>query len=507
MTIESEAPTPRRFPAAVLPWVIAGGALAVYLATLNRWVSLESLPQVAKLSGWTWEPELHGPAFWLVSYPLRWLPAGAIPLALNLFSAVCAALCLALLARSVALLPHDRTQEERDRLGDGRAVGRSGGQAVASCLAIPAAWVPPVLAALVCGLQLTFWEHATAGSAQFFTNGSDEMFDLLLFAYVVRCLLEFRVDRRESWLMRAALVYGVGMANNWAMPGFVPLFVTALVWLKGLKFFDRRFLTGIGLSWVAGLTLYLLLPLVQTLSGHGLVAFWPALKSAIGGQWQLLHTLAQLRGQLWVLGLFSLVPVLIISIRWAPYFGDSSWLGVGMAKFMFFLVHGLFLLVCVWVALDPRVSPRNKGFGIPFLTFYYLGALCVGYFSGYYLLVFGARTQGSRRPPRNLRLMNGMIRGAVWALLVLAPAALVYRNLPQIRISNGPMLREYASLLAQNLPAGGAVVMSDDARRLLLLESWVAQHGKLKDYVFVDSAGKAANGTPGPLSFPGPAGS
>ena len=79
MTIESEAPTPRRFPAAVLPWVIAGGALAVYLATLNRWVSLESLPQVAKLSGWTWEPELHGPAFWLVSYPLRWLPPRAIP--------------------------------------------------------------------------------------------------------------------------------------------------------------------------------------------------------------------------------------------------------------------------------------------------------------------------------------------------------------------------------------------------------------------------------------------
>jgi hypothetical protein len=142
MTMEPEVRSERKYVRAFLPWVVAAAAVVVYLTTLNRWVSLSSLQQVATVSGWTWQPELYGPVFWLVTYPFRWLPAHAIPLALNLFAAVCAALSLALLARSVALLPHDRTHEQRQR-----ETNRFG------LLSIPAAWLPPVLAALVCGLQ------------------------------------------------------------------------------------------------------------------------------------------------------------------------------------------------------------------------------------------------------------------------------------------------------------------------------------------------------------------
>ena len=80
---------------------------------------------------------------------------------------------LALLARSVALLPHDRTHDQRQKE-----------RSEFSLLSIRAAWLPPVLAALVCGLQLTFWENAT-GCA------SAEMFDLLLFAYVIRACWSF----------------------------------------------------------------------------------------------------------------------------------------------------------------------------------------------------------------------------------------------------------------------------------------------------------------------------
>jgi hypothetical protein len=454
-------------------------------------VSLESLSQVAKLSGWTWQPELHGPAYWLVTYPLRWLPLKTIPLALNVFSAVCAALCLALLARSVALLPHDRTLEQREKEPSN-----------SSCLSIPAAWLPPVLAALVCGLQLTFWEDATAGSSQYGTGGSNEMFDLLLFAYVIRCLLEFRLDRGDSWLIRGAFVYGIGITNNWGMIGYLPLFLAALVWLKGLSFFNRRFLVGVGLSLLVGLSLYLLLPLVQSLSKNAVMPFWPALRSNISTQWQIVHVLFRVRGQLWVLCLYSVVPIFIISIRWASSFGDSSRLGIALARFMFYLVHGLFLLVCIWVALDPPFSPRNKGLGIPFLTFYYLGALSVGYFSGYFLLVFRGGTVGPKRLPAYVRLSNILVPFAIWLLLVLAPAALIYRNLPQIRITNGPMLSQYAALLAQQLPSHGAVVMSDDARRSLLLQSWAAQKGKAKDYLFVDTAAKSPGGAAGPLTFP-----
>ena len=129
--------------------------MVVYLATLNHWVSFNSLPEVAKVCGWTWQPELTGPLYWALTLPLRLLPGGLIPVALNLFSTVCAVLTLALLARSVALLPQNRTQEQRERQ-----------ESEFSLLSIRGAWLPPLLAAAVLGLQLTFWEDATSASGQ-----------------------------------------------------------------------------------------------------------------------------------------------------------------------------------------------------------------------------------------------------------------------------------------------------------------------------------------------------
>src|SRR5439155_25766291 len=129
-----------------------------------------------------------------------------------------------------------------------------------------------------------------------------------------------------------------------------------------------------------------------------------------------------------LLGLTSLVPIFVIGIRWASYFGDTSRLGVALATIMFHVVHALFLIACIWVALDPPFSPRHMGYGLPFLTFYYLGALCVGYFSGYFLLVFRAKTERSHRTPAYLPLINATVTGAVCLLLVIAPVGLVYRN-------------------------------------------------------------------------------
>lgn len=488
MTIRADAVPDRKFIVTFLPWIVAAGGLGVYLATLNRWVSFGSLAHVARLSGWTWQPQIHGPAYWLITYPMRWLPVESIPLALNVFSAVCATLCLALLVRSVILLPHDRTQAQREKeLGD------------AFRLSIPTAWLPPVLAALVCGLQLTFWENATTASSQSYTGGSSEMFDLLLFAYVIRCLLEFRVDQRESWLIRGAFVYGLAMTNNWAMIGFFPLFLIALIWLNGLGFFNLRLLTRLALSGLAGLLLYLLLPLAASLSETARIPFWAALKADLVAQKNVLLMLYQFgRQNVMLLCLTSLLPVFIISIRWASYFGDSSRLGTGLASFMFHVVHALFLVACIWVALDPPISPRNKGFDVPFLTFYYLGALSIGYFTGYFLLLFGGKAESRRRPSAYVRFVNRTVTGAIWLLLFLVPIVLVYRNLPQIRVTNGTMLSQYAALLAKGLPPRGAVLMSDDTRRSYLVQSWAARKGKLKDYLFVHSGG----GPGGPLTYP-----
>src|SRR5213075_2942998 len=171
----------RRFTTVTLPRILAGGGLLLYLTTLNHWLSLQSLGTVARVSGWIWQPQTGRPLTALVLYPFRWLPDSWIPLTLNVVHAVCAALVLALLARSVALLRYDLP------------VPKGGGKhRPPAIFSAPTAWMPPVLAVALCALELSFWEHATAATG--------EMIDVVVFAYALRCLLEFRMDRKQVWL-------------------------------------------------------------------------------------------------------------------------------------------------------------------------------------------------------------------------------------------------------------------------------------------------------------------
>jgi tetratricopeptide (TPR) repeat protein len=468
----------RQFVSAILPWVVAGAALLVYLLTLNHWVSLGSLERTARVSGWLWQPEVMEPLYWLVTYPLHWLPVKFIPLALNLFSAVCATLTLALLARSVALLPHDRTEEQRKRERNAFGV-----------LTIRSAWVPPVIAALVCGLQLSFWEHATVASG--------EMLNLLVFAYIIRSLLEFRVDGRDAWLFRSSLLYGAAMANNWAMIGFFPVFLVALVWLRGVSFFNTRFLLRMFLLGVAGLLLYLLLPFATLISGSKDMNFWQALKSNLGTQGLLVRQFLRpgvlFRGDqpFWVLALPSLVPVLALSLRWPAYFGDPSRLGVALTTFILHFMHGVLLVLCLWVALDPtKFGPRHLFGWSPMLTLYYLGALSIGYFCGYFLLVFGTEPVGRPRMTSGLiPLRNQVVVGVVSIILGTTAILLLVRNPPQIHVTNGPMLRLYADSLVERLPRSGAVTLSDPEgrARMRLVEADLARQSRKGDYQILDT--------------------
>ncbi len=475
MAKELEARPEKKFVRLILPWVIAVVALVIYTATLNHWVTLANLPQVARLSKWGWQTEVYFPLNWLITYPLSWLPVTAVPLALNVFSMLCAVLTLALLARSVALVPHDRTHEQRQKEHSPSAI-----------LSIPAAWLPPLFAALVLGFQLTFWENATSASGP-----GSEMLDLLLFAYVINCLLKFRLDQKESRLLRASLVFGAAMANNWAMVGFFPLFLVALIWLKGLEFFNARFLVRIFLFGLVGLSLYLLLPVVQSIAGKA--SFWDVLKANVKAQRETLSSLLLSKYQLfradpplWIVAIPSLIPILVISIKWPSYFGDTSKLGIAIATFASHLVHALFLVLCVWIALDPnvRLSPRANLPAIPFLTFYYLGALSVGYLSGYFLLVFGPDPDGKRGSGLETLLSRSMT-GLVWILFAIAIITFACKNIPYIRAANGNIVRDYSNLLAQGLPKKGGLVLSDDPHRLLLTQAATAQSGNFKDYLFV----------------------
>ena len=244
-----------------------------------------------------------------------------------------------MLARSVALLPHDRTDAQRRRE-----------RSDFSFLTIRSAWLPPVLAALVCGLQLTFWEQAT--------NWTGEMFELLLFASVIWLLLEYRLDEREWRLFLASLVYGAGMADNWAMVGFLPVFITAVIWIRGFSFFNLRFLNRMILCGLAGMAFYLLLPLLAVISGNLPVTFWEALKFELSSPFSAVKTFfisAEIRHTLGLMSLTSLVPLLVLAIRWSSSFGDSSRIGAALTGFMLNLVQGV-ILAC---ASGPRLIRRS----------------------------------------------------------------------------------------------------------------------------------------------------
>jgi len=450
-----------------LPWLIAAGALLFYACTLSRWVTVLGLAPLARAAGWDWHPVLHAPLQFLLTYPCRWLPPQLQIIGLNLFSAICATLALALLARSVALLPHDRTRDQR------QAQPSEG-----SFLTIPISWLPPLLAVLVCGLQMTFWEQAVVWTG--------EALDLLLFAYVIRCLLEYRIDRRDSWLLRLALVYGLAMTSNFAMIAFLPALAIALVWVKGLSFFQWRFCVRLVLCGLAGLSLYLVLPLFHTIVDLKDQSFWELLRLNLGFQKSAIFGFP--RAVVLMLSFTSLMPVLFMGIKWPASFGDISAAGNILTNLMTHVIHGVFLLACVYVAFDPAYSPRNLGAPYPFLPLYYLGAMSIGYFSGYFLLVFGTgRLKVWQRPSILRTVLNRGVVVSVWILAAAVPAGLVYKNLPALKSSQGPGLRQYATLAAKSLPAQDSVVLSDDPLSLYAVYSVLQLDGSRRGKILVES--------------------
>lgn len=441
-----------------LPWIIAAAAFLIYAFTLNHHVSFAGMNTLSRVAGWEWRSSVVAPLHVLVTTPFGWLPSGIQLIALNLFSAACAALALGLLARSVALLPHDRTRGQRN-------VERSD----YSLLSIAAAWMPPLLAALVCGLQLSFWENAVVASG--------ESLDLLVFAWLVHALLQYRLDERESRLTWFALVYGVAVTNNFAMVAFFPAFLTAIIWIKGVRFFKWRFILRMMGCGIAGLTLYLALPAIETSSNVSGYTFWELLRSNFGQQKYSL--LALPRVLVAIMSLTSLLPILFIGIRWPAQFGDISPVGNALTNLMTHLIHGIFLLACAYVTFDPAFSPRHLGGGIfAFLPLYYLGALAAGYCAGYFLLVFGAKPgpQAWQRPSPMRKTLNHAVVALTWVLFVAVPAGLIHKNLPIIMANAGKALDRLTKETVKSLPPQGSIVLSDDTFRLQAL-NWELQRG------------------------------
>lgn len=461
----------RSFVRAALPWIVAAAMLLVYLVTLDKVVTTHSVWHLARANGDEWRPIYVAPLTWLLTVPVKWLPSGVQLWGLNFISALCAALSLALLARSVSILPQDRTQLQRNQ-----AIDENG------FLGIRLAWVPVVIAVIVCGLQRSFWEHAVVGTG--------ETIDLLLFAYCVRGLLEYRIEEKNSWLYKVAVVYGIGIANNFAMIAFFPVFIVALIWIKGLRFFRFDFLARMFLLGLAGMSLYLLLPLVHGQSDVVPAGFWQALKFNLVSQQ---HLLFDYRKVALIPAIYALVPLLLMGFRWQRGFGDQSPFGSLFANGAAVILHAGLLAFCLYVAFDPPVSPREigaplrqTGFNYIFLPCYFLGALAIGYYSGFLLLVFsGTQIKGRQRlvmPP----MLNYAVTVLVSAGALFAAGALWVRNYPKIQHYNSRALQDYAKALSQSLPDKPAVLLSDDPTRLYALSALLGKAGAAR-YMFLDT--------------------
>ena len=449
-----------------LHWVIGALFFALYFLTVGRWVTGDSILPIAKVTGWDWSPQLSNPLLYLLTLPVRWLPVSSQPLVLNLISALLAALTLSQLARSVALLPHDRTRDQRQRE-----------RSEYSLLSQPTAWVPPLFACVVCGFQLTFWENATS-----MTGG---MLTVLLFSFFIRAILEYRIVQNDRWLYCLALGYGFAVPSDWAFIGYFPVLAFALVWTKGVDAFRPSFLVRmVGLGAI-GLATYALLPAIILSSDPSTGGFMDLLKIQLGAQKNFLTGIP--KTVVVLLSLTSLLPVLVMGIRFPSSIGDVSVVGAMLSNFMFRSMHILFLGACVWVAFDPAFSPRAVASTLPiqFLTFYYLSALAVGYFTGYVMLVF-SKAPSHRRNNREGRLLNGLVSGLLGILVVVAPLGLLFRNLPLIRLSNGDQFEKFSELVVRNLPNEKSLILADNSYSALVLQAQLARQGLDRDYTIVD---------------------
>lgn len=485
-------PTAPRF----LPWWLGTLMLGVYGLTLNHWVSPASLGLVARGQGLTWIPSLNGPVTFLLTRPFGWLPAAWVPPAMNLFAALCAALSLAWLARSVMLLPHATAK-------DGRTWQMS--FKPPQLLVSRAAWLPPLLAVLVAGLQLSFWQNAIAATG--------EMVNLLLFAYVIRSLLEYNACGRDAWLLRGAFAYGLAMANDWSLAVFLLPLLLALVWVKRLFIFQEAFLKQlfrhprafklnllwqIPGCWLAGLSLLLLLPVLAGASAAAPVDFWAVLKHTCLLYKTLLFHYP--RPLLLITGLIFILPFFLAGRRVGPVPASQNRLDFLIGPVFFEGVRSFFLLACLWMMFDSPLSPRHLAPDLASLPLYFLGALNIGWLAGHFLLI--SEPQPEPEPQRQRRstpmerrekqLRRIARHGQRWVLPVLSlltvgiPAALAGKNLPLIARQRADACGAYITQVEQALPPGGAVIVDTDPFRLTCLQSALIRSHRTADCLLLN---------------------
>jgi predicted Zn-dependent protease len=261
------------------------------------------------------------------------------------------------------------------------------------------------------------------------------------------------------------------------MIGFFPLAVIAVVALKRMELFYSGLFLKLLAAGLAGLMLYLLFPLLALQYDHESVNFWLVLKTNLLLQKQSLFFYGYRMPFIILAVSCALLPLVLVCIRWPASFGDVNPLSQMLVQFLFRVAHvGFFVVGLVVFWRPPFLEAQIQAAGLSFLSLHYLGALCLGYFAGYLLLVFGVPpAKAWRAPGPLLKLLNYTLAGAVCLCLVAAPAALIIKNWPRLQALNSPWLARFAERLLQSIPEEQAVLLSDHPAHLWLVAAWKAR--------------------------------
>ena len=454
----------RRFPAQV-----ALTALVVYGLFISHGVTLSSLALSAKVAGWDGQPMNDQPLLWLLTLPLHLLPDGWVAPGLNLFSALCGALTLGILARSLELADWDLPLT---RLGSRLSK------------------LPIIFACVVCGLEFSFWQEAAAATG--------EMLQVLLFAAALLGLMKFRATREFRWLQIAAGIWGVGMAENWMMMLTLPLFVMALFWLGRAKLLDKKIILRLALAGLAGFSVCIVLPLWNGLAPHSPWSFSEAWLNAFRNYKNLVMNIF---GVFWrgnrltslAIMVFFLVPILPAIIR----LRDTGTLDKpAVDQFQVWIYRGLrlgLLLACLWLAFDPIVGPRQivlkqMGFSLPLLSLDYLVGLGTGILTGNFLLALFARPKNIYRRPNILETAfeRALVPGFS-GLLVVVAFGLLLRNAPAITLVNRQPLVQFGEFARHGLPDAGGIILGDDPQQLLVFQAAAAARGESRSWLALNT--------------------
>lgn len=442
-----------------LPVQVALAGLAAYALTLSHGVTINSAALTGKIAGWDYQPMTSQPLFWLLTLPVHILPAGWIPLALNLFSAVWAALALGLLTASLELAVWDRP------------------------LIALAGWrarLPLVLGAVVCGLEYSFWQAAT--------QATGESLQILLLAAAIWCLLKYKAEQKEYWLRLAAFVWGLGMIENWMMLITWPLFMIALAWLGKIPLMKVRPLANLALAGLAGFSIIALLPVVNGLSPHSSAGVGQSFWQALQGIWSQLtsFSVGLWRGRrLAVVAavIYFLLPLLPALIRKRDE-GTQNKGAVDRYQIWFYRGLQVALLgASLWLAFDPAIGLRQIlrdkfSLSLPLLSFDYLLGLSVAYLAGNLMLALNAESLVSRWEKSLIPKLAGAAAPVMALVLAGVVLGLLLRNLAAVTLVNRHPLAQFGKHVLSHLPAGGGVVLSDEPLRLLSFQAALAADGR-----------------------------